>query len=306
MAKTTRIDVAEIVTSRIISALERGVAPWRKPWSEIPAELRTPKNAVSNKPYRGLNVWILSSLGYDDNRFLTFKQAQGLKGKVRKGAKSTPVVFWKFIDDETTDENGEISAKRHAILRYYNVFHISDVEGVDWSTHKSAPKVGTVKTFDTNVEDNAEELISRMPNKPTFLDGDSAFYRPSDDTLTMPTISRFEHVAEYYSTRFHELVHSTGHKSRLNRHEFEGGLAPFGTPRYSREELVAELGAAILCSIAGVDNELSQDNSAAYIGSWLKVLDDDRRLLLSAAAHAQRAADYVSGGAGGAELDEAA
>lgn len=269
--------IYEMVTDRIIQQLEKGVIPWQKPWNANGA----PKNLVSKKPYRGMNYFMLSTTG--ETWFLTFNQAKKLGGKVKKGSTGFPVIFWKVLAVEDKEDGEE---KKIPLLRYSTVFALRDVEGID------RPETVKVEQKDMNPIAEAEKIITEMPNCPKIEHrGDRAFYRPRQDLIRLPEVKDFVNMQEYYSTAFHELAHSTGHESRLNRPEVMDHSA-FGSHKYSKEELVAEMGAAFLAGHSGfVDRTI--ENSAAYLQSWLNVLKSDSRMLIQAAGKAQKAADYI-------------
>jgi antirestriction protein ArdC len=269
----------EIVTEAIIKQLECGVAPWRKPWrTEMPA------NLVSKKEYRGINIFLLASLGYGSRYWVTYSQAQTLGGSVRKGEHGSKVVFWKIDKyQKENKETGETEDRKSMLLRYYTVFNLEQCEGIE----SPEPTRGVAPL------EQCDNIVSSMPNPPSFEQDSQAFYRPSNDTVGMPARSAFNSAEEYYSTFFHELTHSTGHPSRVGR---EGIMEhnPFGSEDYSKEELVAEMGAAMLCGVAGVESR-TLDNSASYLQSWINRLLSDSRLIVSAASQAQKAADYILG-----------
>jgi antirestriction protein ArdC len=274
-----RQSVYEIVTSRIIAELEAGVIPWRKPW-----QTEAPKNLSSGKAYRGVNVFLLGLRGFDSPWWMTYQQALNRGGHVRKGEKGTTVVFWKWNPREVEDAEGEKHKENAPILRYYTVFNVAQCEGIA-APAASRPPVNPIEA--------AEALTAGMPNAPQRTQADHAAYRPSTDTVLMPAMQSFESAESFYSILFHELTHATGHASRLARpHIME--VAYFGSEDYSREELVAEMGASMLCAVAGIDSR-TVSNSAAYIQSWLRVLKGDSRLVVVAAAQAQKAADYILG-----------
>jgi len=283
--------VYEVITNRIIEQLEKGTAPWHKPWA-APGLAGMPQNFISKKSYRGINLWLLSATGYSSPAFLTFKQAAGLGGKVKTGEKGWPVIFWKFGQDDSTD-------KSWAFCRYYTVFNVSQCEGLQLpiSPAPAGPEVPAIEVCETIVESWANR-------PPINHGGDRACYSPSRDVVTMPERNSFCSPEEYYSTLFHELTHSTGHDKRLKRPGVTD-ICPFGTTNYSREELVAEMGAAFLCGFAGIENK-TIDNSAAYIASWLKRLKDDSKLVITAAQQAQKACDSILGSRPAVELDDSA
>lgn len=272
------ISVYEIVTSRILEELEKGQVPWRKPWRTLP-----PANLVSKKPYRGINVFLLALQGYGSQYWLTFNQAKQLGGNVRKGEHGTKIVFWKFDTFETETADGETEERKSAFLRYYTVFNLEQTEGL--KALLALPPAFPIES--------AEEIVQGMPNPPAFEQDFQAAYIPFRDVVTMPRRTAFESQAEFYSTLFHELTHSTGHAKRLGREGFDSPQK-FGSESYSREELIAEMGSAMLCGIAGIE-QATISNSAAYLRAWIKRLKADSRLVVSAASAAQKAADYIRG-----------
>jgi antirestriction protein ArdC len=273
-------NVYEIVNNRILELLEQGTVPWRKPWN---AATGMPRNLTSKKEYRGVNVFLLSCMPYSSPYWLTYKQATDKGGNVRKGEKSTLVVFWKLLaagETSETEATGKVP-----LLRYYNVFNLEQCEGIE------APDSGeTVNQFDPI--DKAADIITGMPLKPEIkYGGNRAYYSPVLDYIQLPHLHSFESPEEYYNTMYHELVHSTGHSQRLGRKSI---LEPsyFGSHEYSKEELVAEMGAAFLSGYSGIENR-TIENSAAYIKGWLSALKGDKKLLVLAAAQAQKAADFI-------------
>jgi len=270
-------DVYQIVTDRIVRLLESGNVPWHRPWK---GGDQWPQNFVSRKVYRGINLFLLNAANYPSPFWLTFKQVQALGGQVKKGERSFPVIFWKVFQEEVEGET-----KRIPFLRYHNVFNIAQCEGIH---------VPAIPTIETPFEPIAkcEEVVSEMPKRPTINHhGARACYSPALDTVSMPESKLFESSEGYYSTLFHELIHSTGHVSRLNRKEITDPIR-FGSDPYSREELVAEMGAAFLCGHCAIENK-TIDQSAGYIQSWLGKLKEDRKLVVHAAVQAQRACDFI-------------
>ena len=278
----------QIITDKIIAMLEKGTVPWRKPWGQSTLD-GAPINLVSQKPYRGINVFLLASSGYDSPYWLSFNQAKQCGGHVNKGERSSMIVFWNWIDKETgkTDSKGQQVVDHIPFLRYYNVFNVNQCDLPEGAV-PSLPDKPAIEPIAA-----CETIIHDMPDKPAISHngGNRAYYRKTTDSVHMPDRSRFEKQEEYYSTLFHELTHSTGHPSRLNRQTLTGNNR-FGGENYSREELVAEMGAAFLCGTAGIETQ-TLDNSGAYIASWLRALKDDNRLVVVAAAQAQKAADYI-------------
>jgi antirestriction protein ArdC len=283
------LDVYGIVTEQIVKALDEGTVPWHRPWD---AAAGAPRNAVSKKAYRGINVWLLGLFGarYESNYWLSYKQAQQLGGNVRKGEKALQVIFWKVetVRKGDPDENGDAPTGRRFILRYYNVWNVEQCDLPERIWAKLVPP----KAPQWDRIERAEVIVAAMPKAPTIREGgEQAYYVAASDVVNMPKRDRFKVPAEYYSTLFHELGHSTGHKSRLDRASITD-VCPFGSTNYSREELVAEMTAAFLCGVAGIENATVL-NSAAYIKGWLGALKNDRKMVVLAAAQAQRAADYI-------------
>jgi antirestriction protein ArdC len=266
-------NIYEMVTDKIIEKLESGVIPWRKPWVNGGAV-----NWKSQKAYRGINTMLL-----EEGEYATFKQITEAGGKVKKGAKSEIVVFWKWIEKE---EEGKI--EKIPFLRYYNVFNIAtQVDGLE-------SKRVAASNFNHDPIEVCENIIKGFINKPTFsYQSKGAWYKPSQDHINIPPMKDFPNIEEFYATTFHEMIHSTGHTSRLNREGVTTQVA-FGSEVYSKEELVAEIGAAMLSGVAQIDMS-TFENSASYIQSWLKVLKGDKTLLVKAGAQSQRAVDYILG-----------
>jgi antirestriction protein ArdC len=255
--------------------------PWRKPW-----RAESPCNLLSGKPYRGVNVFLLASQGYGSRYWLTYQQADKLGGHVKRGEHSSLVTFWHIGEErERTAPDGTIEKSRPFLLRYYNVFNLEQTEGIDLPRVSSQSRVNPIE--------QCEAIVSGMPNAPRREQSVHAWYRPATDSVGMPARGLFSSAEEYYSTLFHELTHSTGHASRVGREGIEQ-LNTFGSESYSREELVAEMGAAMLCGISGIAPS-TLENSAAYLQSWISRLRGDSRLLVSAASAAQKAADYIQG-----------
>lgn len=286
MASTTSFDLYQEVTDRIVEMLEQGVAPWRSPIMGA-GTAGHPRNLITGKPYRGVNVFLLAftawSQGYGSACWLTFNQAKAKGGMVRKGEKSTMIVFWKQYETEDR-ETGE--AKTVPVLRYYRVFNAEQCDGIE------IPDASTFESMEFAPLDVCEQIVAGYPNAPTIEHGGTrAFYRPSTDTVRMPEPERFTAGEEYYATLFHELAHSTGHSSRLDR-----GLdiepACFGSPDYCREELIAEMAACFLSAEAGIA-PATLPNAAAYLQGWLIRLKQDKKLVIQAAGAGQKAADWI-------------
>lgn len=274
-----KTDIYQTITDRIIEQLENNEIPWKKPWIGVNVGAF---NRVSKKPYSLLNQLLLKHTG----EYASFKQWSELGGKIRKGEKSEIVVFWSFIEKKDSDQDDEtVEPRKVPILKYYRVFHISQVEGVKpLETH----------LFENQSIPSAEELIKSYVTREGInynetLSND-AFYSPLLDCVSVPSKAQYANVNEFYSTVFHELTHSTGHKSRLNRFT---SSAYFGNKEYSKEELIAEIGSATLLNICHLETEDTFSNNAAYIKSWLKKLKDDKRFIVSAAGKSEKAVKLI-------------
>ena len=278
------MNVYDLINAKITELLERQLIPWRKPWN---AQSNYPKNLISKKPYRGVNVFLLSCQSYSSPWWLTFKQVQDKGGYVIKGSKSTPVIFWKFLDntDSAATSEDTNTTSKIPLLRYYSVFNIEQTEGLAVPEPEETHNV-----FDPIAK--AEEIVAGMPLIPEIkYSGNRAYYSPALDYIQLPHQHTFNTIEEYYSTAFHEMAHATGHINRLGRKSILE-TSYFGSHEYSKEELAAEMSASFLCGHAGIEN-ITIENSAAYIAGWLKSLKSDRTLLVHAAAAAQRASDYI-------------
>lgn len=285
----SRATVYDVVTDRIRTLLEAGTVPWRRPWSASAGPVQAIN--VRGNAYRGVNRIMLPAMHYSSPVWLSFKQAQEHGGSVRKGERSTPIVFW-LIGDKKTIEDGE-DAGEHArsfVFRYYAGFNLEQTDGV---TVPPATLEKLAAPRELPAIETAEHIVRGYRNAPRISHGgDRACYSPREDRVSVPDRGAFSGSEEYYSTLFHELGHSTGHESRLAR-----DIANvFGDHLYSQEELVAELTASFLCAEAGIDQPVIA-NSAAYIASWLRSLENDHKLFALAAGRAQKAADHILGAA---------
>lgn len=280
-------DVYEEVTERVVQALEEGTVPWHKPWL---ANGELPKSMSTNKTYRGVNVFLLALAPYSSPWWGTYRQISELGGQVRKGEKATTVVFWKMLRKSEENDQGETVEKRIPMLRTFSVFNAEQADGLGAKFYASPSPLAEWEVLD-HCETLAKGYLADGPS--ISFGGDRAFYSPASDAVRLPMRESFENAEGYYGTLFHELTHSTGHKSRLARKELLE-MHSFGDASYSREELVAEMGAAMLCGLTGLAG-VTVPQHAAYIGSWLKALKNDKKLLVVAAAQAQKAADLISG-----------
>ena len=278
-----KANVYDMVTNRIIAELEKGQIPWEKPWTGVRSGAY---NRITKRPYSLLNQMLLQHSG----EYATFKQWQDLGGHVRKGEKSEIVVFWKIFESkEANPDTGEIEIKKIPLLRYYNVFHISQVEGVEpLAPEQLNDEVEPIEAGDKIITD----YITREHLNFIECKSNKAYYSPTNDTVVVPLKEQYSMINEYYSTTYHELVHSSGHKTRLNRLQ-TGAVASFGSENYSKEELVAEIGSATLMSVAGIETSKTFRNSTAYIQKWLQVLRNDNKFIVSASSKAEKAVNYI-------------
>jgi antirestriction protein ArdC len=286
-----KADVYEKVTARIIADLEKGERPWFKPWSaEHAAERITRPLRHNGTPYQGINVVMLWSAavaaGYAAPIWMTYRQAQELGAQVRKGETGSLVVFASTISRTGMDEaTGEETEQEIPFMKGYTVFNVEQIDGLPAHFHApAAPRLDPVQRID-----KAEAFFTATGAR-IGHGGTMAFYSINDDRVQMPPFETFKDAESYYATLAHEVTHWTRHPTRLNR---DFGRKRWGDEGYAMEELVAELGAAFL----SVDLDLTPEpraDHAAYIGHWLKVLKADKRAIFSAAAHAQRAADYLT------------
>lgn len=300
-------NVYEIITDKIIAQLETGTIPWRRPWS---AGSGMPRNFISKKEYRGINVFMLGCQQYSSPYWLTYRQAVEKNGNVRKGEKSSMVVFWKLnptqepdvTDTEAVTSVTPVTSEKQPrpnapLLRYYNVFNLDQCEGIP-----SPPSETPIYQF-TPIE-KAEQIISGYKNRPNIhYGGNRAFYRPAEDRVQMPHEYTFERPEDFYAVLMHELAHSSGAAHRLARKEVMDHHA-FGSESYGSEELCAEFCSSFLCGVAGISNQ-TIDLAASYIDGWLSVLKKDKKMLVIAAARAQAAADYILGRKFGVEEEPA-
>jgi antirestriction protein ArdC len=283
-------DVYQAVTDRILEALDAGTVPWRRPLKRTAAGDGFPKSLASGKRYRGVNVFLLAltawTKGYDSDYWATFNQVKEKNAHVRKGEKSSFVVFWKEL---TVTDQASGEEKKIPMLRYYNVFNAKQCEGL--AAPDVLPTDEAAEPFEQLAE--CEKIVTGYPRPPTIEHvGHRACYIPAQDKIEIASPDRFENRERYYAVLFHEIAHSTGHPSRLDR---EDAMSPtFGDASYSKEELVAELGAAFLAAAGGISPP-TIDQSAAYIDGWRKKLQGDKKLVVQAAGAAQRAADHVLG-----------
>jgi len=291
MNKADRKDVYTRVTEKIITDLKNGVRPWLKPWSVANGAERMGLPLRHNGvPYRGLNVLLLWSEGFDkgfsSSKWMTFKQAQELGGCVRKGESGSLVVYADTFTRTEENDKGEEVEQHIPFMKSYTVFNVEQVDGLPEDLYRKPEHKGEPMQL---IE--AAERFFGATGATIRHGGNRAFYAPGPDVIQLPYPETFKDAESYAAVKAHELTHWTRHKSRLDRNF---GRKAWGDEGYSREELVAELGSAFLCVDLGITPEARDDHSA-YIAEWLKVLENDKRAIFSAAAHAQRAVDYLHG-----------
>lgn len=288
---TTRTDLYTRVTDAILADLEQGVRPWLKPWNAAHAAgpITRPLRA-GGQPYKGINVLMLWTAAIMQNFaapiWMTFQQAKELKANVRKGSKASLVVYTDRITRTETTESGEEQERDIYFMKSYCVFNVEQIDGLP-------PHFYTTATPQLAPEQRIEAADRFFTNTRADIrhGGNQAYYAPAADAVQLPPFVSFRDAESYYCTLAHEMTHWTKHPSRLDR---SFGRKTFGDEGYAREELVAEIGAAFLCCDLGLMPEPREDH-AAYLSHWLKVLKDDKRAIFQAAAHAQRAVDFLHG-----------
>jgi antirestriction protein ArdC len=300
----SKLSVYEVVTNKIIEKLEKGVVPWHKPWNHYDSKgnLILHMSYTTKQPYKGINQFLLNCTDYKTPYWLTFKQIQQTEGlSLKKGSKSEMICFFKpvinqFIDtfenpaDCPEDEKDLISI-RGFVFKYYNVFNAECVEGLESVVVESIPEDEETEEESFSL-DKCEEIIKNWINAPIIKHEEAkAYYSPVRDIINLPKKSAFEVPEEYYCTAFHEMTHATGSEKRLNRFS-EYKSHSFGSHDYSKEELVAEMGASFLCGFTGIENS-TIDNSTAYIQGWLSKLKSDKKLVVVAASQAEKAVNYI-------------
>ena len=284
------MNIYEYITDAIIAQLEQGEIPWRKPWTGSAADCAV--SHATGKPYSLLNQLFLRP-----GEYITFKQCRDEGGRVKEGAKAKTVVFWKVLQSklvdadghDVTDADGNLMIKTIPVLKYYHVFHIDDCEGITPRFSQENAEPSAVSPIG-RADDVLADYVRREGIRLEIISTNDAYYRPADDLIHLPQLSQFADPAEYYSTAFHEATHSTGHASRLNRFTPENFTS---REEYSKEELVAEIGSACILHQLGIETPGSFRNSAAYIQGWLRALQDDKRLIVSAASRAEKAVNRI-------------
>jgi antirestriction protein ArdC len=286
--QTGLTDTYKRITGFVIEQLEKGDAIWRKGWNEF----GVPKNITTGREYKGWNSFLLNFITmhqkFKTPYFITYKQAMDAGGAIRSGQKGFTVIYWATVENKSKkiEVGGEEEYLTYRVPKCHTVFNIEQTHGIVY------PKIEKQFRSHTEKIHACEKLIDGMPEKPTIRhEGDEPRYYKMTDCIYMPVVEQFHSDQEYYAALFHELAHSTGHTTRLNRSELMRSDG-FGKQVYSQEELTAELTAAFLCAVCGIEQQ-TITNSAAYIKSWLKVLRNDKKLILKAATQAQAAADFI-------------
>ena len=285
------MDIYAEVTNRIIAELEQGIIPWQKPWMGVSTGAI---KHTTGKPYSLLNQMLLGKPG----EYLTFNQCKSEGGSVKKGSKAKSVVFWKPLAYDKKDADGNIIRNDDGepvqetafVLRYYQVFHIDECEGVKARFDKYEPNL--ISTID-RAESALSGYVHRSGVAFENVKQNRAYYSPGRDIISLPLMEQFLSAESYYGTAFHEATHSTGHKSRLNRFADGDGATAFGSESYSKEELVAEIGACGIMHELGIETEKTFSNNAAYIQGWLRQLKNDKHLIVSAASRAEKAIKLI-------------
>lgn len=283
-------DIYNEVTERIISALQQGEVPWRRPWEESMPRLGQHRNAFTEHVYTGVNAIVTFLSNYRDPRWCTYHQAEQAGGHVRRGEKSTRLLFMKSVR-KTDEATGETSHVQYA--RAFWAFNVEQCEGLDLQPAEDykppAQTTGRHDEAERTILDYCESQRVRYKEQ-----GNRAYYDPMWDSVTVPPFESFTTPEGYYSVAFHELAHSTGHHSRLDRFR-DNKEAAHGLEDYSKEELTAELGSCFSLAELGIQSPELGENQAAYLRGWLQALQDDRRMIVSASSHGWKAAQMVLG-----------
>lgn len=296
---STKRDVYQTVTDRIIAQLEKvGPHDWRMPWARTSNTLRLPTRS-NGQAYSGINVFMLWAesieKGYQRSQWMTFKQAQQLGGCVRKGEKSSPVVFWSTSVTKDTKDKPEDEQRRFGFLKQYAVFNVEQIDGLDASYYPLPAEPSDLVAADRRK--HADRWFASISDLVYRDEGERAYYEPVRDFVCMPDLNRFDDVRDYYSTLCHEVTHWTGHKSRLDREDLK--LYALNIQNRAREELTAELGAAMLMAQLGLSPAANPRlDHSQYLANWLQVLKEDKKAIFQAAKLAQKASDYLDSVAG--------
>lgn len=292
----TKFDINEMITNKILELIEESEKSgksltWKKMW-----EKTGPKSYVTKKPYRGINSLLLAFSPFKSEYWITWNECKKQGGTVKESERKNymPIVFWSVKSYEAKNTDGSVKTKKDGtpatrmsfFARYFNVYNIDQCEGL-----KKIP-APTIIERNHNPIEACESMINNMPNKPSIqFGGGVACYSPLEDKVLMPVKEHFKTVESYYDTFLHELAHSTGHEKRLNR-DLKNG---FGSQKYSKEELIAQMSASMLSNKAGILTEESLENSAAYLKNWASKLKEDKKMIMSASQAAQKVYDYILG-----------
>lgn len=303
-----RTDVYQSVTDQVVALLAEGTVPWHQPWKAAAGTGGFPRSAASGKRYRGINVLLLGmaaqARGFSSPYWATFNQAKKAGGNVIKGQKSTKIVLWKPFE-RVDKETGE--KRRGMFATEFSVFNLDQIENAEWPARLGVATDGAEEEraeFEVlaECEQTMKDYYAREDAPTLAYGGNDAYYQPGDDHVQMPPRDSFESPEQFYGTWFHETVHSTGHADRLARPDLLTSHR-FGDRSYSAEELTAELGAAFLAGITGID-AATVGQSAAYLAGWMRKLRDDPKALMTAAGRAQRAVDLILGDSPAADTEE--
>jgi antirestriction protein ArdC len=265
------MNIYKMVTDQILASLKQGEIPWVRPWN-----VEQPRNLISKKAYKGVNLWLLMGKG-GSPYWLTYKQAKQLGGNVRKGEHGSMVIYWSML--KTKDKDNK--EKTVPLLRYFTVFNATQCDGIDCPKGEEKREIK-----------EASAIVDGMPRKPQIKHDDinRAFYSPMGDFVNMPPINQFKDSASYHAVLFHELAHATGHSTRLSRNTLTG-QTNFGSADYGKEELTAELCSSFLCHKAGLNKDIK--DHASYIQGWIKSLKDEPNLIIWASGRAEAACKYI-------------
>lgn len=298
MENSKKFDIYQDVTNRIITLLKEGTAPWQQPWKG--GRNMLPTNGSTNTPYSGVNILLLWAAGFQQSKWLTFKQVKFLKGSVKKGAKATRIVRVIPMEREEKDcdgnpvideETGEIKMRHFSVLKYFYVYNVEQCEGLPEKLYDDVEYSDSERKTSEDVLKKVRSIAKGMGIEVKL--GDSAYYRPWVDDIHMPNIKSFESDETYAATLLHELTHATGHQERLNRTGITCS-APFGSRAYANEELIAEMGSAFASAHLGI-NVLFQhiEQHTAYLKSWLQVLSEDKKFIFRASGEARKATEFL-------------
>lgn len=308
-APSQKADLYQQVTDKIIAAMVKGVPPWRRPWrsAQNVHGNALPVNATTGKHYSGVNIPLLwmsaEERGFSSDRWLTYQQAKAVGGQVRKGEMCSMAIIYKSFEKQTTDddgtrlfdEDGRPMMESLAMLKPLQLFNVAQCDGLPDAVAGMQQQVTTTEDdrgsiFSEHQQAQMLAILNATGVACTSYRQNRAYYQPSTDRIVMPTTSQFVYEADYWSTLLHELVHATGHSSRLNREGITSSSRKFGDPVYAFEELIAETGSAFLCAELGVYGDVQHES---YLASWQKVLRDDKKAFFRACRFAREASEFL-------------